>query len=669
MTEKHQELFPFDKFEPIKGYPELRWAGKRPFTGTSYYPAQLKESYGSPSESGWMNRLYWGDNLQVMSHLLKEFRGEVDLIYIDPPFDSKADYKKTISLRGKKAESDTSSFEEKQYGDIWTNDEYLQFMYERLVLCRELLSDTGSIYLHCDWHRSHYLRMIMDEVFGYGNFASEIVWKKLSSAKAQSQYYANSKDTILFYGKSPRIKFEGQYIQSDKDISTYSQIEENTGRRYGSFDFTQSGQGEPKFFGEKLLEPPAGKHWIWSQDKITEGMNNGRIIFTKNGTPRVKRYLDEKKGNYVSDLWNDVCWDDNEVAPMSANSSERVNINYPTQKPEALLERIIKASSNPGDLVFDCFMGSGTTQAVAMKLGRRFLGADINMGAIQTTTKRLINCAKELNGTLPLRKNISPSLANMEREGEMSPTATEGVSEAFTGFEVYNVNDYDFFRNELEAKRLIIEALGMQAMPENSLWDAELDGRMVAILGINRIATASEFERIVANIDIKSWSKLQQENLNKPVEKVTFVCMGHDPNLKAMFENRMSELGFKVDLEIVDILRDKKDLRFKRDADAAISVRDGKLYIAAIYPMNLLQKLSLDNEDVEDWKELVDSVLIDWHYDGVTFSPETTDVPDAKSMVMGSYAMPKDASRIHIKITDLISESWEGTFDSKGGKI
>ncbi len=145
--------------------------------------------------------------------------------------------------------------------------------------------------------------------------------------------------------------------------------------------------------------------------------------------------------------------------------------------------------------------------------------------------------------------------------------------------------------------------------------------------------------------------------------------MGHDPNLKAMFENRMSELGFKVDLEIVDILRDKKDLRFKRDADAAISVRDGKLNIDALYPMNLLQKLSLDNEDVEDWKQLVDSILIDWHYDGVTFSPETTDVPDAKSMVMGSYAMPKDASRIHIKITDLISESWEGTFDAKGGKL
>ncbi len=622
MTEKQQELFTFDKFEPIKGYPELRWAGKRPFTGTSYYPAQLKESYGSPSESGWMNRLYWGDNLQVMSHLLKEFRGKVDLIYIDPPFDSKADYKKTISLRGKKAESDTSSFEEKQYGDIWTNDEYLQFMYERLVLCRELLSDTGSIILHCDYHRAYHLKCIMDEIFLFLNFHNEIIYS-YSGGGIPTNEMPHKHDNLFWFSKSNHYIFNVQY-------RAYSEGSIKRGRT--------ACKGE----NAKLNECGTPLNDWLIDIKSIESSKNDRLY-----------------GN--TDFWHGI--------KKITSPTDPEKLYYPTQKSEELLSIIIKMFSNPGDLVFDCFMGSGTTQAVAMKLGRRFLGADINMGAIQTTTKRLINCAKELNGTLPLRKNISPSLANMEREGEMSPTATEGVSEAFTGFEVYNVNDYDFFRNELEAKRLIIEALGMQAMPENSLWDAELDGRMVAILGINRIATASEFERIVANIDIKSWSKRQQENLNKPVEKVTFVCMGHDPNLKAMFENRMSELGFKVDLEIVDILRDKKDLRFKRDADAAISVRDGKLYIDAFYPMNLLQKLSLDNEDVEDWKELVDSVLIDWHYDGVTFSPETTDVPDAKSMVMGSYAMPKDASRIHIKITDLISESWEGTFDAKGGKI
>lgn len=151
MASGDQELFEFAAEPVIKGYPELRWTGKRPYRSTQYYPAQLKESFGEPKD-GWMNKIFWGDNLQVMSHLLKEYRGKVDLIYIDPPFDSKADYKKKIKLRGKNVTGDAMAFEEKQYGDIWSSDEYLQFMYERLVLLRELLTDSGCIYLHCD-HR------------------------------------------------------------------------------------------------------------------------------------------------------------------------------------------------------------------------------------------------------------------------------------------------------------------------------------------------------------------------------------------------------------------------------------------------------------------------------------------------------------------------------------
>lgn len=589
--------FLFDKHAPIKGYPELRWAGKRPFTGTCYYPAQLKDSYGSPSDSGWMNRIYWGDNLQVMSHLLKEFRGKVDLIYIDPPFDSKAEYKKAIKLRGRTAESDTSTFEEKQYGDIWTNDEYLQFMYERLILCRELLSDTGSIYVHMDEKRSHYVKIILDEVFGSNNFRREIVWdiQVLSGYKTITNNWVRGHDIILYYSKSSNRSFNKQKQKHRQEyLNRFNKIDE-TGRKY--FD------------------------------------GRGTIV-----------YLDDaiEKGKAIGDVWSDIM-----SFQQLATSTEK--IGYPTQKPEALLERIIKASSNPGDIVFDCFMGAGTTQAVAMKLGRRFIGADINVGAVHTTTKRLINCAKELNASL-FRSN-------------------DEVDSFYTGFEVYNVNDYNLFRNELEAKDLIIEALGMQKLPENKIWDAEFDGRMVAILGINRVATASEFEYIIANIDVKTWMKRQQDNLNHPVEKITFVCMGHDPNLKAMFEDRMYQLGFKVDLEIIDLLRDKKDLRFKREADASVSIKNGRLSIDAFYPMNLLQKLSFDCEDVDDWRELVDAIFIDWHYDGVTFSPELTDIPDARSKVVGCYDIPKDAGRIHIRITDLISESWTATFDANGEKL
>lgn len=159
--------FEFERINTIKGYPELHWTGKRPYRGTNYYPAQLKEKYGEMKDD-WINKIFWGDNLQVMSHMLREYRGKIDLIYIDPPFDSKMDYKKKIKIKGKEVLNDNNSFEEKQYGDIWSNDEYLQFMFERLTIMRELLSEKGSIYVHCDYHKSHHIRCMLDQVFGLG---------------------------------------------------------------------------------------------------------------------------------------------------------------------------------------------------------------------------------------------------------------------------------------------------------------------------------------------------------------------------------------------------------------------------------------------------------------------------------------------------------------------
>ena len=186
------------RFAPIKGQPMLQWRGKRPFVSTSYFPAQEKEQHGE-EVNGWLNKIFWGDNIQVMSHLLKEYRGKVDLIYIDPPFDSKADYKKTISLRGVRVENDHTGFEEKQYTDIWTNDDYLQFMYERIILMRELLADSGSIFLHCDHRRNFVLRSILDEVMGAENFVNEIVWTYKLGMKAKSRRFHAQHDTIYWY--------------------------------------------------------------------------------------------------------------------------------------------------------------------------------------------------------------------------------------------------------------------------------------------------------------------------------------------------------------------------------------------------------------------------------------------------------------------------------------
>lgn len=561
-----QLSFEFEQRKPIKGYPELHWTGKRPYTSTQYYPAQLKESFGEP-KNGWMNKIFWGDNLQVMSHLLKEFRGKIDLIYIDPPFDSKADYKKKIKMKGKTVYGDTSSFEEKQYGDIWTNDEYLQFMYERLIMLKELLSDKGSIYLHCDWHKVHHLRLIMDEVFGPSNFRNEVIWWYLWGGRGKTQW--NSKhDNILFYSKSDNWTFNYMDVLDEHNL-------------------------------------------------MTEGSKNrlnykGAMVTTKSENSEIP----EDKV-LPSDTWY--------IATINAMAKEKEN--YPTQKPVDLLEKIIKASSNEADIVFDCFMGSGTTQAVAMKLGRRFIGADINLGAIQTTTKRLIN---------------------------ISETSDEN---AYTGFEVYNVNNYDFFRNPVEAKELIIDALGIQKFDSSTVYDGELDGWMVKIMPTNRIATKADLEELKANLPYHTFEKRKEENPNGVVEKIRIICMGHEADLKASLEQELS--AYKLKIEILDILRDKTDLQFKREADANVIRENNHVVIKEFYPMNLLQKLSMQKESVDDWRQLVESIYIDWNYDGETMRPTVCDIPGKDELVSGVYIIPSSATRIKIKITDLLSESLE----------
>lgn len=621
------------EFEPIKGYPMLYWKGKRPFTSTQFYPAQLKETFGA-DVNGWRNRLYWGDNLQVMSHLLKEFRGKINLIYIDPPFDSKADYKKKIQLRGQSIVNDQNAFEEKQYTDIWTNDEYLQFMYERLVLMRELLADNGSVYLHCDWHKSHYLRCILDEIFSNDNFRNQIVWKRSAIATNVNSQFRNAHDIILFYTKQNSNTFNIQFGEySESSLKHFSHKDEKgtfqpvpllvSGRRNGETGKVWRNI-DPNNIGKN------GMHWIRRPSDLDKLDEEGKIYWSESGSlPRLKYYLEDSKGVYIPDIWADI----NVINSMGSES-----LSYPTQKPETLIERIIKASSNPDDIVFDCFMGSGTTQAVAMKLGRRFIGADINLGAIQVTTKRLISVAEDLQ----------PKARKLIEEDETTK---------YTGFEVFNVNHYDVFRNPVQAKELLIEALEIQPLPASLVWDGEKDGRLVKIMPVNRLATRADLNELIANFDYKSFQAKFNESPHKPVEKILLVCMGHEADLAAHLQKEAAP--YKLDIEVVDILRDRSKLEFKRDSEAKVTADEKELKIEKFYPMNLLQKLSLFQENVEDWRELTESVMIDFNFDGVIFQPTLLDIPDKNELVKGVYEIPSDAGNIRVKITDLLSESLE----------
>lgn len=588
-------------FAPIKGYPMLNWRGKRPFTSTQYFPAQLKELHGEEVE-GWRNKLFWGDNLQVMSHLLKQHRGLVDLIYIDPPFDSKVEYTKKIKAQGGSTQSSYTSFEEKQYGDIWSNDEYLQFMYERLVIMRELLSENGVICLHCDWHKSHYLRAIMDEIFGPSRFQNEIVWHYYNKMQGNVGRFASNHDVIIVYSKADSFCFNKLREKRDAPVQQIKRV--------------------------------------W--DKATQSLVNAK----------------DESGNIVYITSTHKTLDDVWRLSMLQPADQIEVVGYPTQKPEALLERIILSYSKPGDVVFDCFMGSGTTQEVAAKYGRKFIGTDINLGAIQTTVKRLLKTFQKqrVEGYAPSIKN-GLDQSYTEGEGEES-TSVFSVPRYYTGLELLTVNHYDVFRNPIQARELLLEALEVQPLEHNALFDGEKDGRMIKVMPVNRIATRADLNELISGFDLRAWERRQAEGSSRPVEKITLVCMGHEPDLKAQLE--YAAKPFKIDVEVVDILRAKADLEFKRDSDAKITLENGELVIARFYPMNLLQKLSRQKESVEDWRELAESVLIDWNYDGAVLQPAVVDIPGRTALVEGRYPIPEDAGTIRVKITDLLSESWEG---------
>lgn len=576
------------EFEPIKGYPMLNWKGKRPFRTTQYFPAQLKEVYGQEDNNGWINKVFWGDNLQVMSHLLKDFRGKVDFIYIDPPYDSDANYNKKITIKGKSVTSSSSTFEEKQYTDIWSNDEYLQFMFERIILMKELLNEKGVIAVHCDWHKSHHLRCILDEIFGEKYFVNDITWHYYNKMQGNIGRFASNHDQVLIYSKSNNYKF--------------NKIKEL--------------RNEPVQQIKRIWNPT-------SQSLVNAKDENGKVIYI-NSTHKT-----------IDDVWR---------MSMLQPSDKVENVNYPTQKPESLVERLIYAFSTEGDLIFDCFTGSGTVAAVAQKMKRRFIVSDINYGAVNATKNRLQKIVSSHKNLLPIKNGLSIDHYN-DIEGP-----------CITGHEIYSVNNYDIFKNPIAAKELLLEALEIQSNESMSIYDGEKDGFKVKIMPVNRIATKEDLNELVANFPYKKFEERKAANPSKPVEEIMLVCMGHEPGLGAILEN---ECGYKLKIEVVDILRDKSDITFKYDSEAIIKTKDGKLVIEEFYPRNLLQKLSQQKEDINEWREMVESIMIDWNYDGAVMEPVVIDIPDKDEFVAGEYEIPRGASNIKIKITDLLSESYE----------
>jgi DNA modification methylase len=312
--------------------------------------------------------LYCDDNLARLKELPS---GAADLIYLDPPFFSNRVYE---VIWGDEAE--VRSFEDRWEGGI---QHYIGWMRDRVAEMHRVLKRTGSLYLHCDPHASHYLKVMLDEVFGMNSFQNEIAWKRFS-AKNDSQRYGRSHDVIFFYSKSRSFLFNTQYGPFEPDYveQNYRYVEKETGRRYRLSDLTANKPGGDTDYEWHGMYPYRGRHWAYSREKMDEFERQGRIVFRRTGMPVYKRYLDEQPGVPLQDIWTDI--------RLHAGSNER--LGYPTQKPETLLERILLASSNKGDIVLDPFCGCGTTIAVADRLQRRWVGIDISPTAIEIMRRR-----------------------------------------------------------------------------------------------------------------------------------------------------------------------------------------------------------------------------------------------------------------------------------------
>ena len=375
----------------------------------------------------WMNRLIYGDNLLTMQALLAgdpqtglpSLRGKVDLIYIDPPFDSKADYITPITLPNASFSQKPTVIEQFAYADTWEEGtiSYLKMIYPRLMLMKEMLSEKGSIYVHIDWHIGAYVKVVLDEIFGKENFRNEIIWKRgtVKGAKAVGNQFARNHDMILYYSKGNEYVYHTQYLP-------YS--EEYIKQRYTKDDNDGRGPYTDQAIGTR------------SEDSLIEMAKDNRIFITSTGKRRVKYYLSEAKGIAMDDSWNDI---------SEVNSMAKENVGYATQKPEALLERIIKSSSNKGDLVCDFFGGSGTTAAVAEKLGRRWITGDVGKPASLVMRKRFID--QEVNPFLyqsigDYQKEAFQNNKKLRRVGDLSQVVL-GLFGAMP-FAPEQVNDRNF---------------------------------------------------------------------------------------------------------------------------------------------------------------------------------------------------------------------------------
>lgn len=506
------EKYRFVLFED-KREVELVWNGKTREVCTTVLPFQTLEHVDEPRKEapeapqfdlfdtrgrqvkGWTNKLIWGDNKLILSSLKSgalrrqiEEAGGLKLIYIDPPFDVGADFSMDIGIGGETFHKEPNLLEQIAYRDTWGRgaDSFISMIYERLILMRDLLAEDGSIYVHCDWRVSAFIRLVMDEVFGSNQFLNQVIWKR-TGARSGTVGFNIIDDSIFLYSKNQKPIWNTQYVPySPEYVSNYFRDKDENGKPYQAVTLTapqlRTGSSGQPWRG--VNPSSVGRHWAIPSfirpklsDPSTEDIQKaldeldamGRIVWPKKkgGVPRFKQYIDDMEGVELQSVWTDI----NPVGPQAAERCD-----YPTQKPEALLERIIKASSGEGDLVADFFCGAGTTATVAEKLGRKWICTDLGKFAIHTTRKRLIQVQRELKESgKTFRAFEVLNLGRYERQAYLN------VGPRMTGKQ----REQALAQKEREFRELILRAYKAQPLEDAGFFHGKLAGRLVVVGPIN----------------------------------------------------------------------------------------------------------------------------------------------------------------------------------------
>ncbi len=571
---------------------------------------KMLDFFSDGKKSEWRNRLIWGDKKYVLPSLLEEFAGKVNLIYIDPPFATGADFSFTAQVpddpdtdgdQGATFVKEPSILEQKAYRDTWGRglDSFLQWFYETAVMLRELLAEDGSIYVHLDYNTSHYAKAILDESFGVEHFVNEIVWKRQTAKGDVTQgakHMGRIHEVIFLYTKSENYTWNVQYTPYDQSyIDNFYRHKDPNGRRYQLSDTTAPGKA---FKGNPYYEfLGVSRYYRFSKEKMQEMYEKERIVQTSPGAvPRQKRYLDEMPGVPLQSLWTDIL-------PIQAQASEAVG--YSTQKPEALLERIIKASSNEGDLVLDCFCGSGTTAAVAEKLGRRWITCDLGRFAIHTARKRLLGIAN-------VQPFIVQNLGKYERQ-------------AWQAAEFASAEDAKL--REARYRSFILDLYRAESITSGAWLHGVKLGRMVHVGAVDAPVTLEDVKAIAR----ETWKRVGS-GTDAP-ESAGVDILGWD------FAFELNELGMQVARESgVDVKFKKipREVLEKKAVDQG-DIKFFELAALTVEAKTDKKKVTLDLKDfiispddvpadvmqaVTHWSQWVDYWAVDWDFKGDTFHNE-----------------------------------------------